>query len=98
MTSFDISGFVSLSCRESRQNTDEIVDPYRTNTHRDTAQIESETQIDTERINLKNGKRTDGSDAFQQIIRYAKTDAQTHEIGRLRMLRDRDKHRSKSTK
>ena len=40
---------------------------------------------------MKSGKRTDGSDAFQKIIRYAKTDAQTHEIGRLRMLRDKDR-------
>ena len=40
---------------------------------------------------MKNGKRTDCSDAFQQIIRYAKTDAQTYEFGRLRMLRDKDR-------
>ena len=63
---------------------------YRTNnTHRGTGQIESETH--TERMNLKNGKRTDGSDAFQHI-RYAKTDAQTHGFDGLRMLRAKDRH------
>ncbi len=29
------------------------------------------------------------ADAFQQIIRYAKTDAQTHEIGRLHKFREK---------
>ncbi len=49
------------------------------------AQIESEIQIHTEN-ELANGKRTDGSDAFQNNKMGKIDDTQTHEFNRLRML------------
>jgi hypothetical protein len=54
VTSFDvdISGFVRSSAQaavKADKNTNEILDSYRTNTHRGTGQIESETQTHTKR-------------------------------------------------
>ncbi len=90
MTSFDISGFVRSSdfsaqaAVKADKNTDEILDSYRTNTQYGTNRVGDTDPHEENELEEMRREPIAVMHSFQQI-RYAKTDAQTHEIDGLRM-------------